>query len=207
MEIASLGDKWGWTPVLEELDSEDEEGHGSGGKAQVGGLKPPAVKVKKAELVKQVKKLEAKIVKLKELKKSKNVKDGDGEADGEDGRSYKELYQNVKSDYDGEYQKRIDCEKENARLEGDNRDLKSDIETLKSDKVNLVHEKAILEKEIVHNGKALTKAEAEVVYFKNILHPPQTSKYPSTSTLGGGSVSQRGLYPQNIASNGFVSPP
>ena len=151
--------------------------------------------------------LEAKIAKLKELKKSKNVKDGDGEADGEDGRSYKELYQNVKSDYDGEYQKRIDCEKENARLEGDNRDLKSDIETLKSDKVNLVHEKAILEKEIVHNGKALTKAEAEVVYFKNILHPPQTSKYPSTSTLGGGSVSQRGLYPQNIASNGFVSPP
>ena len=60
--------------------------------------------------------LEAKIAKLKELKKSKNVKDGDGEADGEDGRSYKELYQNAKSDYDGEYQKRVDCEKENTRL-------------------------------------------------------------------------------------------
>ena len=41
------------------------------GKAQVGGLKPPAVKVKKAELVKLVKKLEAKITKLKELKNRK----------------------------------------------------------------------------------------------------------------------------------------
>ena len=78
---------------------------------------------------------------------------------------------------------------------------------MKSDKVTLVHEKAVLENEIVHNGKALTKAEAEVLYFKNILHPPQVSKYPSTSTLGGASVSQRGLSPQNIASNGFVSPP
>jgi hypothetical protein len=48
LAIARLGDKWGWTPVLEELDSEDEEGHGIGGKAQVGGLKPPAVKVKKS---------------------------------------------------------------------------------------------------------------------------------------------------------------
>jgi predicted nuclease with TOPRIM domain len=141
------------------------------------------------------------------MKKSKNLKDGDGEADGEGGKSYKELYENAKSGYDDEYQKRVDCEKENTRLEGDNRDLKSDIETLKSDKVNLVHQKAILEKEIVHNGKALAKAEDEVVYFKNILHPPQVSQYPSTSTLGGASVSQRGLSPQNIASNGFVSPP
>jgi len=74
LAIARLGDKWGWTPVLEELDSEDEEGHGIGGKAQVGGLKPPAVKVKKAELAKQVKKLEAKIVKLKELKKIEKCK-------------------------------------------------------------------------------------------------------------------------------------
>ena len=55
----------------------------------------------------------------------------DGKADGEDGRSYKELYQNAKSGYDGEYQKRVDCEKENTRLEGDNRDLKFEIETLK----------------------------------------------------------------------------
>ena len=92
--------------------------------------------------------MEAKIVKLKELKKSKNVKDGDGEADGEDGRSYKELYQNAKSGYDGEYQKRVDCEKENTRLEGDNRDLKFEIETLKSEVVTLVHPRVILDKEI-----------------------------------------------------------
>ena len=151
--------------------------------------------------------LEAKIAKLKELKKSKNVKDGDGEADGEDGRSYKELYQNVKSDYDGEYQKRVDCEKENTRLEGENRDLKFEIETLKSDKVTLVHEKAILENEIFYKKEALTKAEGEVTYFKTICHGPQVSQYPCTSTLGGASVSQRGLSPQNIASNGFVSPP
>jgi len=189
-----------------EHDSEEEEGPVMEGKVQVGGIKVPATRLKRRDLVQKLSKLEAKIAKLKELKKSKNVKDGDGEADGEDGRSYKELYQNVKSDYDGEYQKRVECEKEKTRLEGENRDLKSDIETLKSDKVNLVHEKAILEKEIVYNGKALSKAEEEVVYFKNILHPPQVSNYPSTSTLGGASISQRGLSPQNIASNGFISP-
>ena len=131
----------------------------------------------------------------------------DGKADGEDGRSYKELYQNAKSGYDGEYQKRVDCEKENTRLEGDNRDLKSQIETLKSDKVTLGHEKAILENEVVYKEKALAKSEEEVTYFKTICHGPQVGQYPSTSTLGGTSVSQRGLSPHNIAAAGFVSPP
>ena len=65
--------------------------------------------------------------------------DGDGKAVGEDGRPYKELYQNAKSGYDGEYQKPVDCEKESTRLEGDNRDLKFEIETLKSEVVTLVH--------------------------------------------------------------------
>ena len=40
---------------MEEYDSEEEEGPVMEGKAQVGGLKPPAVKVKKAELVKAAK--------------------------------------------------------------------------------------------------------------------------------------------------------
>ena len=118
------------------------------GKVQVGGIKAPATRLKRRDLVQKLSKLEAKIAKLKELKKSKNVKDGDGEADGEDGRSYKELYQNAKSGYDGEYQKRVDCEKENTRLEGDNRDLKFEIETLKSEVVTLVHPRVILDKEI-----------------------------------------------------------
>jgi len=209
VEIASFGDKWDWTPVIEDLGSDDEEVHGMGGKPQVGrgGIKPPAERVIKAQLVKQVKKLEAKVLKLKELKTSKNVKNGVGEAYGEDGKSYKDLYEKAKTDYDGEYQKRVDCEKDITRLEADIRNLKSDIETLKSDKVKLAHEKEILEKEIKYKEKALTKAEKEVGYFKNILHPPQVSQYPSTSTLGGTSISQRGLSRQDIEANGFVSPP
>ena len=118
------------------------------GKVQVGGIKAPATRLKRRDLVQKLSKLEAKIAKLKELKKIENVKDGDGKADGEDGRSYKELYQNAKSGYDGEYQKRVDCEKENTRLEGDNRDLKFEIETLKSEVVTLVHPRVILDKEI-----------------------------------------------------------
>lgn len=207
MEIKSLGDKWGWVPIIEEHDSEEEEGPVMEGKAQVGGLKPPAVKVKKAELVKLVKKLETKITKLKGLNKSKNVKDDDGKADGEDGKSYKELYHIAKSDYDAVDQKRVDLLAKRTKLEEDNRDLKGQIELLEKDKVALGHDIAILDNEITHKDKALTKSEAEVLYFKNLCHGPQVSQYPSTSTLGGTSVSQRGLSPQNIASNGFVSPP
>ena len=113
----------------------------------------------------------------------------------------------MKSDYDDVLQKQVDLLAERTRLEEDIRDLKGDIETLKSDKVRLGHEKAILDKEISYKDKALAKSEEEVRYFKNICHGPQVSQYPSTSTLGGTSVSQRGLSPQNIASNGFVSPP
>ena len=192
---------------MEEYDSEEEEGPVMEGKAQVGGLKPPAVKVKKADLAKLVKKLEAKIVKLKGLKKSKNVKDDDGEADGEDGKSYKELYHIAKSDYDDVDQKRVNLLAERTKLEEDNRDLKGQIELLKNDKVTLGHEKAILDKEISYKDKALAKSEEEVRYFKNICHGPQVRQYPSTSTLCGTSISKRGLSPQNIASNGFVSPP
>ena len=194
---------------MEEQDSEEEnqEGPVKEGKVPVGGIKAPAKASVKA-LRKLVPKLEAQIVKLKEtIKQLRHVKDGVGEVDGEAGKSYKELYQTVKSDYDGECQKRVDCEDENKRLEGDNRSLKSEIETLKSDKVALVHDKAILDKEITYKEKALTKAEEEVVYFKNICYPPQGSHRPSISTLGGTSVTQRGLSPLNIASNGVISPP
>ena len=48
------------------------------GKVQVGGIKAPATRLKRRDLVQKLSKLEAKIAKLKELKKSKNVKDGDG---------------------------------------------------------------------------------------------------------------------------------
>ena len=207
MEIRSLSDKWGWVPVTEEQDSEEEEGPVMGGNAPAGGIKAPAIKVKKSDLIKTVKKLEAKLVKMKELKKLKNVKKGDGEAYGEDGKSYKELYENAKSDYEYESQKRVDCEKENKRLEGDIRDFKSQIETLKREKVTLGHEKAILENVVVYKVKALTKSEEDVTYFKTICHGPQVGQYPSTNTLGGTSVSQRGLSPHNFAAAGFVSPP
>ena len=207
MEIRSLSDKWGWVPVTEEQDSEEEEGPVMGGNAPAGGIKAPAIKVKRSDLIKTVKKLEAKLVKMKELKKLKNVKKGDCKAYGEDGKSYKELYENAKSDYEYKSQKRDDCEKENKRLEGDIRDLESQIETLKREKVTLGHEKAMLEKEIVHKEKALTKSEAEVTYFKTICHGPQVGQHPSTNTLGETSVSQRGLSPHNFAAAGFVSPP
>ena len=178
-----------------------------GGNGPAGGIKAQAIKVKKSDLIKSVKKLQAKLVKLKEDQKSKNVKNGHDEAGGEDGKSYKELYENAKSDYEDESQKRVDCEKENKRLEGDIRDLKSQIETLKIEKVTLGHEKEILKNKIVYKEKALAKSEAEVTYFKTICHGPQVGQYPSTSTLGGTSVSQRGLSPHNIAAAGFVSPP
>ena len=44
-----------------------------GGNAPAGGIKAPAIKVKRSDLIKTVKKLEAKLVKMKELKKSKKM--------------------------------------------------------------------------------------------------------------------------------------
>ena len=136
---------------MEEQDSEEEnqEGPVKEGKVPVGGIKAPAKASVKA-LRKLVPKLEAQIVKLKEtIKQLRHVKDGVGEVDGEAGKSFKELYQTVKSDYDGECQKRVDCEDENNRLEGDNRSLKSEIETLKSDKVALVHDNLYMTKQFL----------------------------------------------------------
>ena len=76
-------------------------------------------------------------------------------------------------------QKRVDLLAERTKLEEDNRDLKGQIELLKNDKVTLGHEKAILDKEMSYKDKALSKSEAEVLYFKNICHGPQVSQYPS----------------------------
>ena len=49
---------------------------------------------------------------------------------------YKQLYQNEKSEYDVEYEKRVDCEKDNKRPEGDNLHLTLQIETLQKRQVN-----------------------------------------------------------------------
>ena len=59
-----------------EHDSEEEEGPVMEGKVQVGGIKAPATRLKRRDLVQKLSKLEAKITKLKELKKIENVKDG-----------------------------------------------------------------------------------------------------------------------------------
>jgi hypothetical protein len=192
---------------VEDPDSEEDEGPVKEGKVPVGGIKAPA-KMKQKALLKLVPKLEAQIVKLKEtIKKSRHGKDCVGEVDGEDGKPYKELYQTMKSDYDVERQKRVDCEDGNKRLQGDNRNLELQIETSKNDKVTLIHDKKMLDKEITHIGEKLTKAEKEVEYFKAICYPPQPSQRPSTSTLGGPFISQTGFSPVNVASNGFISPP
>ena len=194
---------------MEDPDSEEDEGtvRRKEGEVPVGGIKAPATMNKKV-LLKLVPKLELQIVKLKDtIKKSRHVKAGVGEFDGEDGKSYKELYQTMKSDYDVECQKRVDCEDGNKRLEGDNRNLKLEIETLKSDIVTLVHDTKMLDKEIIYKQAQLSKAEIDVDYFKAICYPPQGSQRPSTSTLGGPFISQTGFSPLNVASNGFISPP
>ena len=74
LAIASLGDKWGWVPFLEEHDSEEEGGPVMEGKVQVGGIKAPATRLKRRDLVQKLSKLEAKIAKLKELKKIEKCK-------------------------------------------------------------------------------------------------------------------------------------
>ena len=53
---------------MEEYDSEEEEGPVMEGKVQVGGIKAPATRLKRRDLVQKLSKLEAKIAKLKELK-------------------------------------------------------------------------------------------------------------------------------------------
>ena len=59
-----------------EHDSEEEEGPVMEGKVQVGGIKVPATRLKRRDLVElqKLSKLEAKIAKLKELKKIEKCK-------------------------------------------------------------------------------------------------------------------------------------
>lgn len=92
-------------------------------------------------------------------------------------------------------------------MEGANLDLKFEIETLNNGKVKLVHQKEMIEKEMENEKKMSGKTEAEVVYFKNILFPPQGDLRPRTLGVAGTSISLRGHSPREPGAGDIFSPP